>query len=442
MSKSLIKPSKTIKPNYNKSAAGGLGFNITGRGPSVLTYGNQAPQGDHVTAYRLIEEGLYRVLDSLSADEVENLFSLENRELLRNRRGMLYDYVSAIAVLDPKRKESLYKAMDGVLKDYNQGRYKKTQIRQDVVALHENPDLVDAPYKQALDGLEARFKTNGEKVRDLFKSLSAILLTFYNKIPLTAYHYIEGFKEDAGDIKATKTKIGKILDWHNKQTKKVGSPALAAKRIEVVEAMNALIHYEEITNEELLGEHRAENNTKEGKTNQPRNNDKETLVKILARHIHIFFAVYPELKEIFNQENELIDNFIDKFIGKGTNKPNWPKFANKTDIADIKNKVKEAVAKLKVDLGANNYNQWKTGKDLDSSDDEEIDTKPRAKIAPVKAQLLTDVQIRSLQEELEELRAMKKVVEENRRSIPKEVMSQIDEIFSDKSHSKQKSDGR
>lgn len=440
-----LKTSKALTLSYSKSKDQDLDdfeLDIRGRAPSVLTYA----QGDHVTAHRLIEEGLFRSLSPLTNNEVEALFDLKNRNNLRTRRGLLYDYVSAIAVLDPdpRRRESLYQAIDEALLTYNKERHRKTEIKQNVVGFHRDPSLSGVAYKEALKGQEARFRENGEKLRDLFCTISALILTFYNKIPHTAYHYIDGFEEAAGDIKASITKIGRVLTWMEEQRgTTVSSSVFAVKRSEITKVMTSLIHYPEITDRDKLTAHESENIDKKGKTNQPRNNSKETLIMILSRHIHIFFSVYPELKRTFNRNDELIDDFVDKFIGRGTQNPNWPSFTRSAEIRSIKEGVRAGVLTLEQATTASHYTNWKAarqrdGYDLDSSDDEDIPTKPMTKTAPTAARQLAHSRtgheekerMEEMMRELEQLRALKDVILRNRDSIPSEVMEEVDSVLS------------
>ena len=442
-----LTPSKSIKPNYSPSKANVYKLDMgTKRAPSVLTYGNYSPQGDHVTAYRLVEEGLYNKLSELSADEVDALFNLENRNLLRERRSALYDYVSSIAVLDLTRKESLYLALDQVLVSYNEDRHKKTEIRQNVTTFHDDSTLVGLSYEEALKGQESRFRENGEKVRGIFSNISALLLTFYNKIPLTTFHGIDGFKEGSGDIKISKNKIDQVNKWIKEQSGdvEISSSVLSVKRAPIVEAMNSLIHYPEITDSAKLEAHQTENIQKQGKKNQPRNNTKDTLIMILSRHVHIFFSIHPEIKNTFNANGELIDNFVDKFIDAGASKPNWPSFTSAEEIQSIKDGVKDGVKELEESVSAHHYSLWKETKkasgvyDLDSSEDEEISTKPIMKVAPIKGEKITDVKDQEFDrvlKELEKLRIYKSVVEKNRDKIPKNVQKEIDDSFSSLSSS-------
>ena len=441
-----LTPSKSIKPNYSPSKVKNSHvwrFDLSGRAPSVLC----SAQGDHVTAYRLVEEGLYKKLSELTLDERENLADIDNRDLLRARRSGLFDYVSALAVLDLDRKDSLYLALDQVLISYNQNRHKKTEIRQNVTTFHDDSTLAGLAYEEALRGQEAKFNENGEKIRGIFTSTAELLLTFYNKIPHTAYFNIKGFEEGPGDIKIAKTKIDEVNKWIKGQSEdaEISSGVLTAKRTPIIEAMNSLIHYPEITDSAKLSEHLAENIDKQGKKNQPRNNSKDTLIMLLSRHVHIFFSVHPEVKNTFNKNGELIDDFVDKFIGKGESKPNWPSFASDDEeMQSIKNGVKNGVEELEESISAHHYSLWKESKkashvyDLDSSEDEDIPTKPRMKIVPIAVEKITDVkdqEVEGIIKELEKLRIFKGVVQKNRGAIPESVMKEIDDSFSSLSSS-------
>ena len=439
-SKQSFKPSKSVRSNYSPSKNVGLKFKITGRAPTVLTYENNSPQGDHVTAHRLVEEGLYRSLGDLESSEVEDLFKLENRVSLRDRRSKLYNYISAIAILDPSRKDEFYAAVDKTLNTYNNTRYSKREIKETAEKLHSDPSVTGVSYNQSLEGLEAKFRKNGEKVREMFNILSSMVMTFYNRVTLTAYHNIPDFTEAGGNIKAITKSMDTIIEWIKKnQVNPISSSALTVKRSQVVNAINPVIHYPEITDEKALTLHITENIDKKGRFNKPRNNDKNTLIELLSRHVHVFFAVYPEIKQTFNQQGELVDDFVDKFIGQGTPKPNWPKFANDANVQEIKNGVKINLATLSESFANNHYNRWKEGKDLDSSDDEDIPTKPRVKVIPQVAKTLNNVrteaqekEIEGLRKELQELRMIKEIIEENRDNIPSEIMDEIDNISSPK----------
>ena len=84
--------------------------------------------GAHVTALNLVLNGFLRILDKITEKEVKELSNLKNRDSLRGRRSKLYDYVSAIAVLDPDRSRLLYDAVDKILENYNTEREKKVQF--------------------------------------------------------------------------------------------------------------------------------------------------------------------------------------------------------------------------------------------------------------------------------------------------------------------------
>lgn len=263
------------------------------------------------------------------------------------------------------------------------------------------------------------------------------MLTFYNKIPHTAYFNIKGFEEGPGDIKTAKNKIDQVNKWIKEQSEdaEISSGVLSVKRDPIVKAMNSLIHYPEITDLAKLEEHKADNIQKGTTTSRPRNNDKDTLIMILSRHVHIFFSVHPEIKNTFNASGELIDDFVDKFIDAGASKPNWPSFTSAEEIQSIKDGVKDGVKELEESVSAHHYSLWKECHvcDLDSSDDEHVSTKPRMKVVPIAGEKITDVkdqEVERMVKELEKLRIFKSVVEKNRDKIPKNAMKEIDDSFS------------
>jgi hypothetical protein len=161
---------------------------------------------------------------------------------------------------------------------------------------------------------------------------------------------------------------------------------------------------------------------------------------ILSRHVHIFFSVHPEIKNTFNKNDELIDDFVDKFIGKGESKPNWPSFtSDDEEMQSIKDGVKDGVKELEESVLENHYSLWKESKkashvyDLDSSDDEGVSTEPKMKFAPITGEQITDVKDKEFErmvKELEKLRILKSVVEKNRDKIPESVQKEIDDSFS------------
>lgn len=324
MSKTF-KTSASAKADYSPSKSKGvaLALDINSRKvPTVLQFGNSNPEGDHVTAIRLVEEGLYRRLDNIRDAETSALSEKINRDSLRHRRSLLFNYLSAIAILDTTREDSLYQSVDNIIGEYNRSRHRKTAIKQAADNLHADQALTGLPYEESLKGLESKFRENGNQLRQVFSEVTRAIVTFYNRIPLTQYHNIPGFTEGGGDIKSSIGVMRDISSWYYSKQEPVGSAVVTTKRQQVVNCINAFIHYPEITNEQALIAHQNLNLIdKKGKHNHPRNNKKTTLVQLLARHFHIFSAVYPDEVAYLNQGGELLNGFIDKFIGKGTPQP-------------------------------------------------------------------------------------------------------------------------
>jgi hypothetical protein len=411
-----LKPSKSVLPHFDSPAKQSpesrivLAFSPGEKRPtSVLSYGTCAPQGDHVTAYRLVEQGLHRILDDILKEEVDELHLIANRRSLRQRRSALYSYLSTIASLDPTRREELFLAVKGVFAVYNEKRHKKTEIRQQITQLHEDELITGEAYEEALKNQIAKFKHNGESMRNLlFIEISRLVLTFYNKIPHSSYDYIDGFREEGGDIKVSVNTLAGILKWiKQQQTSQQDSTSatLAVKRPDIVNIMNSLIHYPEITDKVKLEQHQSENIANRGDKgkDKARDNSIETLVEVLGKHITIFLSIYPELDLALNTNGELIDDFVDKFIGEKDKKPNWPSFVDAKIKLEIKQKVKNEVARLKAEVGVNHYKQWeaKQKERLDSSDDEKVSVKPKQK-KPVQV-VISDLkaEVKKKDEELE-----------------------------------------
>lgn len=445
MSKSF-KISKSAKADYSpaKSQGSALELNINSRGvPTVLQFGTSNPDGDHVTAVRLIEEGLYRRLDNIRSNETVGLSEKTNRDSLRNRRSFLLNYLSAIAILDPARTNPLYQVIDDIFSDYGRERHKKTGIKQTANNLHADQSLTGLPYEEALKGLDSKFRENGDKMRLVFSQISKAIVTFYNKIPLTQYHNIPGFTEGSGNIKSSVGVMQDVMNWYYSKREPIGSAVMSAKREQIINCVNAFIHYPEITNPQALLDHQNLNLIdRKGRDNRPRNNEKPTLVALLAKHFHIFSAAYPEA-EYFNQNGELLDGFVDKFIGKGTPHPNWPTFATNPHIQEIKAGVRAEVIRLSNLTTASHYNNWKAqkkamGYNLDSSDDEEISVKIKikselgiaeSKVKPEIKLEITEAEIELMRKKMEELDLLKQIISENRSSIPQHVIELLERAY-------------
>ncbi len=449
-----LKASASVKTSLAPQPKGGIEFSMSGRGPSYLNHSGKSgtikEDGDHTTSYALVEEGCLRMVNPILSKEVDQLSQKENRDIVRKKRSNLYDYVSAIAILDFDQNfmNELYAGVDKTLAVYNEARHSKTQIKADAEAFHSDPQNTDATYEASLKGLESKLKDNANEIREVYRGLSALVMTYYNKIPGTAYHIIKGFEapesEGATTKKVKNTTMKGVVEWAADSTVTT-SAVMTAKISTIADALNDFIFYPQITDANALMAHEAENTGKHGgkPRNPPRNNNKDTLVDTLAKHVFIFAAVYPEVvAKLGNDMSTLIDEFTRKFINKDTSekkdgtKKNWPTFANDADIADIQAKVKARFSELTAKKSASHYNKWKEnqkalGINLDSSDDE-VDVVPKAKPTPKSATTLSAVSleadIEAMRQELVQLRLIRDIIEKRRGEIPKEVMQEIDGI--------------
>ncbi len=415
-------------------------FGIDGRGTSVLG----KLQGDHVTAYGLVEMGFYRALSSLESEEVFELFELENRNSLRERRGKVYDFISAIAALDSSRNAvSLYKRVDSILEEYNEQRNLKTNLRADTKKAQEDAGLDGKNLKRVLQSIESEYKENGDFVRESLLKMVGLVMTFYNHIPNTAYFAIPEFEagKDEGSAVRTSTKALENIVKTAEPFSKIDSVA-ARNKITIllgsaVDNISNLIHFPEIipvnytdkkgkvttkSVDEFLGEHRAKTLADGARTTaKARDNTEQSLTSALTKHMHITFATYPELEEVFTSD-EVVNSFVKKVIGGRNGEPNdmgWPSFNNNAAIGRISLAVRSGLESLKDKAREKHYTSYEEYDDLVSSDDEEESTKPKARIAKPKAKALTAMKVKkeaiTITEEefteLQELRKLKAIVD-------------------------------
>ena len=400
---------------------------IEGRGTSVL--GNV--QGDHVTPYGLVEYGFYRILDGLRNEEVNNLFELQNRKSLRHRRSRLYDFISAIAVLDyTKKKESLYGRIDAILADYNKKRSPKKKIRESTKVAKNDTSLIGSNLETILTGIEAKYKENGALVRDTLKEITRLVLTFYNHIPHTTYFPIDGFaasSDEGSIIKAALSEIEKNVASSKQLQKKNPVVELGKCLKSVADATSRLIHYPEITgvkvvevgvpkvsltfpdsadlsgvvcnrtkiisSDDVLGAHRAHTLYNGAvRTAKSRDNTQEMLIKAITRHLHIVRSVY-ELDEHFYTKERVL-SVVEKIIKDEKVKKKcgdkeidvqmgWPSFVNATD--EIAVDVLAGLDELRKKSEIYHYTMYEEYDDLESSSDEEESTKPNPRITVPKA---------------------------------------------------------
>ncbi len=130
-------------------------YKTVGRAETV-TVGNT--QGDHSIAEAMIEYGIGRPVDGLEVDKMDNI------DELREKRKKLYDFVSAIGILqlDKNIREQYYQAICEKLDHYNEHRQSKSELE----ALR---DILNAIDPQTLVVTEGKFL---EKQDDTDKLLS------------------------------------------------------------------------------------------------------------------------------------------------------------------------------------------------------------------------------------------------------------------------------
>ncbi|MDF3047623.1 MAG: hypothetical protein K0R73_741 [Candidatus Midichloriaceae bacterium] len=111
-----MKVSNQIYADFRRKE-GEYNFSMTGRGTSVLG----SVQGDHVTAYALVEHGIKTAVRGIQFDD-------ESGAMIdpRTQRGNLYNFLNKIAALNPPKREELFTEIITVLQGYNNIRFKKT----------------------------------------------------------------------------------------------------------------------------------------------------------------------------------------------------------------------------------------------------------------------------------------------------------------------------
>ncbi len=381
MSKSPKKASKAVDASYERADDGSpRAFKYSaGRPPSVL--GDS--QGDHVTAYRLVQEGLYNAISNLTDAEISGLSFLANRNLLRDKRGSLYNFISILGSLETKdNADILYSVIDDLLKRYQEKRHKKTQLRADTKAAQESTDLDPKSLIAVLSGIDAHYKFNGELIRVFFEEVSKYLITFYNKIPNTAFFAIKGFEASSSEGSTVSTSIKKMKKEAGLVSSLAkGSPALTAKlHRDIIPLVVSLIHYPQITDkdgkkaEDILGEHRSHTLTSGNKTARARDNDFNKLAYIMARHLHLTFAAFPDLAESYTMK-DFADSFVSAFVKDP--RTGWPSYNNPVNITQISDTVLDCLIAMQKATTDNHYTVRKKYTDeLVSSDDEEELTIP------------------------------------------------------------------
>ncbi len=340
-----MKPSEQIFGTFRRNGKV-YEFKILGRGTSVLG----SSQGDHVTAYALVEHGIKNALENIKIDD-DNAISDP-----RDQRGKLYNFLSKIAALDPDRREILFDGITTALKEYNKERFKKTDLNKtELDLIHEGDNLHKMrdnsnEMKTLIEKLETRYgkyrdvksliSCHAEQVKlckeqekrhtkrlaefqrdsahkahinnllicDTLTEMSRIIMTFYNHIPKTAFLKIKGFEassSEGGKVRDVLAKLKKISEN--------GSVELREKSIDtVVDCLSSLFHYPQIE-ETALAQHIEETKKLKSKLAEYRTNLRSDLRLVVSRHLFIAFAAFPNLEE---NKNAIICGFAYKIAAE------------------------------------------------------------------------------------------------------------------------------
>lgn len=392
---------------------------IEGRGPSVLG----SIQGDHVTAYALVKRGFARTLQDLELNSEESLADL------KERRGRIYNFISAIATLDESRRDGLYEGSTQILRNYNQQRFQKSEISsiesfargQQTTENHEVAATI-------ISHMEKEKLANSQIICSSLEKMAETLMTFYNKVPASAFLQIEGFEApanegpkvtavlnrlerfSAGRFEDEQKEFGKIqahlqqevdslqLEIDSSSSSRRSGSKVEEKSAEleqkrdqlgsldferfkfekVVQNISSLFFYPEI-DPTLIESHTEKTAEKASTTASPRNNTKENLVSAAAKHMHIVFSAYPELAEQYDQA-QLTSAFVAHVISQpyeikdpenkrknATRKCGWPSFNDEAPIREISTAVVENLRQLQENTVQNSYSETEKFKSVQSS---------------------------------------------------------------------------
>lgn len=431
-------PSDQIKAGFRPDRR----FFIDGRGTSVI-----GKQGDHVTAYAFVEAGFHRILADLTEAEVEELFELGNREALRKRRSRIYDYISSIAFLATKEEaEQLLGNINFLLEKYNKERHSKKGLLEEAklakrveTKLTQEDESVEytSLIISALRGIEVRYKLNGALLCDMMTEIVRETMTFYNHLPRTSYIQIPGFeaaRDEGSAVVSAKREIERLITMERTLRPIEVANALSMlfhypeiTGVNIVDEGKKIVHYPEIVNivdkgkvigvksaAEVLTEHVRRHREKGVRsTALSRDNGWENLRDAMGRHLHIAFAVYPELTVKFDRK-ELIRRFVEKVIKGKEGLMGWPSFNNPTQIGYAAHHVENWLDEVQRRRDVVHYTKYDTYSRLASSDDEEgPPTKPQPRPARPMAQAgATQVSLSEAERaELQALRKFKEIVE-------------------------------
>lgn len=305
----------------------GKGVTIHGRASTF-----SGKQGNHSTAYALIEKKIRHVLEEIS-DGDENSIS----ERTRNARTKLIDFAKLILAINfisneeaKKISDSLSQGIELVFGEYNKNRYKKTEIRSNSNTINLQLDLFEEIKERILMGDNDELKRllvsyiplnevqrsqqffergtndfNALLMSNSLEQISEILLEYYNQIPFVSFPKQEGANppsSEGNDIRQALLDLDKLT---------VESDILNERIEEIVGSIKNLFFYPKVADENLKTfdeKGLMAWQDKEGlkRTARPRDNNVDTLYQVVARHLVITLSVYPELELI---KDEIINEF-------------------------------------------------------------------------------------------------------------------------------------
>ncbi|MBT4921820.1 MAG: hypothetical protein HON23_02270 [Rickettsiales bacterium] len=295
-------------------------FRLRGRSRTFL-----GPQGDHVTALTITEDGISKALSGLQ----------DTLESLREGRQNLYDYATFIGatmeIVDPengeKLREEMFRDLKMIIKQYNDHRYKKSDNEAErseySQKLRENTLPEDVITLFVLEweksSIEPREKYNALCLQNTATALAECLVTYANQIPNTCFHRSGSSVPEAGESGRI-DRAKKFFD--NLQEKPVsGRPTSFASKINDIQIhLKGTFHYPYLQASEMVDFYNEEGALDAGKLKvwqghnglnrsaKPRTNDTEMLYNLVANHYAKLEYNYPKLR---SWRGEALDAFFD-----------------------------------------------------------------------------------------------------------------------------------
>lgn len=245
-----------------------LKINIKGRPSGKMADGRH---GDHTTSQILSVHGIRRFGNGTKASEIDEI---------RSVRESVFGFISAVAVLNNPRQESLeslsaasaevdaesvalkksldalYEGMNRVLDKYNARRYKETELTLlekafdgapeiSGLSLQENVFLQKSggSIKAIFDANIARNRqSNRHLICETFEDLARLTSTYYYNIPNTAYPVITGYEasgSEGGNVRSTLQRLDQICEKVEEQRQE-GTSSGRPKRGSTIKTLSDL----------------------------------------------------------------------------------------------------------------------------------------------------------------------------------------------------------